>query len=69
MALDLATMLTQIEAAITAILGGAQEYAIGSRRVTKADLKTLLEERRMLIAELHIEQTGTTRAYARWPTR
>lgn len=75
MALDLAALLDQVEAAISAILSGAQEYSIGSRRVTKGDLKTLLEERRMLLAEVGISTAtadsngNTTRAYARWPAR
>lgn len=44
-----ASLLAQIETAIEALLtGGASSYSIGSRSVTKLDLKTLFEERRML---------------------
>jgi hypothetical protein len=44
-----ASLLALIDAAIEALLtGGAQSYAIGSRNVTKLDLGTLFEERRML---------------------
>lgn len=40
--------LDQINAAISAILGGAQEYSIGTRRLRRADLQVLFEERRRL---------------------
>lgn len=44
-----ASLLTQIDAAIEALLtGGASSYSIGSRSVTKLDLASLFEERRML---------------------
>jgi hypothetical protein len=33
--------LKQIDSAITAILGGAQSYSIGTRSLTRADLATL----------------------------
>lgn len=47
--MDSATLLSQIESAITALLtGGASSYSIGNRNVTKLDLGTLMEERRML---------------------
>ncbi len=49
--------LEQINAAITAILSGAQEYSIGSRRVRRADLRVLFEERRRLEVAL-AEQKG-----------
>lgn len=44
--------LTEINAAITAITGGAQEYSIGSRRVRRGDLAILLAERRRLEMKL-----------------
>lgn len=44
-----ASLLALIDAAIEALLtGGASSYSIGSRSVTKLDLNTLFEERRML---------------------
>lgn len=54
-----ATLLTQIDAAIEALLtGGASSYSIGSRTVTALDLGTLLEQRRMLQAEVDRESGG-----------
>jgi hypothetical protein len=51
--MDAANLLMQIEAAIEALLtGGAQSYSIGTRSVTKLDLKSLFEERRMLQTEV-----------------
>jgi hypothetical protein len=51
--MDAANLLTQIEAAIEALLtGGASSYSIGNRSVTKLDLKSLLEERRLLQIEV-----------------
>lgn len=44
--------LISIGKAIEAIEGGAQEYQIGTRRVRRADLKTLYEERRRLESEI-----------------
>ena len=37
--------LSQINTAITMILGGAQSYTIGSRSITRADLKTLYKRK------------------------
>ena len=34
-------MLAEVNAAISAILAGGQEYKIGSKRLTRADLKQL----------------------------
>jgi hypothetical protein len=57
--MDAANLLTQIEAAIEALLtGGAQSYSIGTRSVTKLDLKSLFEERRMLQTEVQ-RSTGS----------
>lgn len=51
--MDPATLLAQVEAAITALIsGGASSYSIGSRSVTKLDLKSLFEERRILQTEV-----------------
>ena len=51
--MDAATLLTQVESAISALLtGGASSYAIGSRSVTKLDLASLFEQRRQLQIEV-----------------
>jgi hypothetical protein len=51
--MDASSLLTQIESAIEALLtGGASSYSIGQRSVTKLDLKSLLEERRLLLIEV-----------------
>ena len=51
--MDPATLLSQVEAAITALLsGGAESYSIGNRSVTKLDLAALMQERRMLLTEV-----------------
>lgn len=50
--------LDQINAAITAIEGGAQEYSTGDLRVKRADLATLYKERRQLQAMLAEENSG-----------
>jgi hypothetical protein len=43
------SLLAQVDAAIEALLnGGASSYSIGARSVTKLDLATLFEERRIL---------------------
>lgn len=61
--------LVRVQAAIAAIESGAQEYGIGSRSVRKGDLKTLYEREANLKQQIAYESLGTTRAYARWPTR
>lgn len=55
--------LDQINAAIGAILTGAQEYRIGSRWLRRADLQFLFAERRRLESAL-AEQNGHTIAVA-----
>ena len=55
--------LTQVRAAITAILSGAQEYRIGSRSLRRADLGLLYTERTRLEKEIaEIENGGMFRA-------
>lgn len=55
-----ASLLTQIEAAIEALLtGGASSYSIGNRSVTKLDLGELLEQRRLLQADAARESVGS----------
>ena len=54
-----ASLLAQIDAAIEALLtGGASQYSIGNRSVTKLDLPTLMSERRLLQREAQRE-TGS----------
>ena len=54
-----ASLLAQIDTAIEALLtGGASSYSIGSRTVTALDLKTLLEQRRLLQTEVDRESGG-----------
>ena len=51
-----ASLLAQIDAAIEALLtGGASQYSIGNRSVTKLDLPSLMEERRKLQREAQRE--------------
>lgn len=64
--MDSATLLTQIESAISALLtGGASSYSIGSRTVTKLDLATLLEQRRQLQIEVTRESGSGAFSLAR----
>mgnify|MGYP000592364687 CR=1 FL=1 len=55
--------LEQINKAIGAIENGAQEYSIGSRRLRRADLSILYQERRSLMRQL-IEENGGNVAVA-----
>lgn len=48
--------LNQINRAISAIEQGAQEYQIGSRRIKKAELSVLYQERRRLEQELREQE-------------
>ena len=55
-------LLDQIDTAIEALLtGGHSQYSIGSRSVTKLDLPTLFNERRMLQAEVSRDSKGMFR--------
>lgn len=57
-----ASLLAQIDAAIEALLtGGASSYSIGNRSVTKLDLSTLFEQKRLLEGQLSREQNGMFR--------
>ena len=60
--------LALYEAALTAILSGAQEYRIGTRLVRRADLAVIQSRIDYLRGEIAGESYGTT-AYARWPGR
>ena len=48
----LETQLEQVRAAIAEIEGGAQEYSIANRRITKANLATLYARENALKAEI-----------------
>jgi hypothetical protein len=51
--MDASSLLAQIESAIEALLtGGASSYSIGQRTVSKLDLADLMNERRILQAEV-----------------
>ena len=51
-----ASLLALIDAAIEALLdGGASQYSIGNRSVTKLDLPSLMDERRKLLREVQRE--------------
>lgn len=55
---ELKAQLAQIRAAIAAILGGAQEYRIGSRSLKRPDLSLLLQEQGRLEREISIIERG-----------
>jgi hypothetical protein len=58
-----ASLLSLIDAAIEALLtGGASSYSIGSRSVTKLDLNTLFEERRIL--EMQVARESGSGAFS-----
>lgn len=52
--------LDQVNAAITAILSGAQEYRIGTRTIRRAELSALFAERQRLENSLAEESGYTT---------
>jgi hypothetical protein len=60
--------LTAINTAISAITSGAQEYQIGTRRIRRADLKLLLDERRVLEAQI-ADQAGCSATVAYFDRR
>lgn len=65
-------LLTQVETAITALIAGAEEMQINSRKYRKTDLDKLRVMRKSLQEEVFYEQLsagGATRAYAAWPLR
>lgn len=55
---DLDTMLEQVNTAISTILVGGQSYKIGSRQLTRADLKELYAIRNDLQAQAASESNG-----------
>ena len=58
MAVSKKEMLEQVEKAIVAIAVGGQSYKIGSRSLTRADLKQLYTIKNDLTAQLSQEQSG-----------
>lgn len=50
--------LVRVQRAIAVIESGAQEYQIGNRRLTKADLKTLYDREAYLKRAIIEEETG-----------
>jgi len=50
--------LDQVNTAITAIEGGAQEYQIGSRRISKPNIYNLYRERERLEQKLTQENSN-----------
>lgn len=55
--MTLQEQLEQINKAIAAIEGGAQEYRIGSRQLRRPDLSVLYKERRLLQQQI-VEDSG-----------
>lgn len=60
-----AERLAEVQAAISAVMTGGQEYQIGSRKVRRADLSQLQALESQLQAELAAE-SDSTRVYAKW---
>lgn len=58
MAVSKKEMLEQVEAAIVAVATGGQSYKIGSRSLTRADLKQLYTIKNDLTAQLSQEQSS-----------
>lgn len=56
--LKLREQLAQVEHAILAIQNGAQEYSIGTRRLKRADLSLLYQERNRLEREVEALENG-----------
>lgn len=54
----LENQLKEVEEAISFIIGGAQEYRIGSRSLKRADLPVLYQERDRLEREIEAIKSG-----------
>ena len=54
----LAEQLAEVNKAISAVLVGGQSYTIGSRSLTRADLKLLKEMREELEAQIRTDAAG-----------
>lgn len=50
--------IDQINKAIEAIENGAQEYQIGTKKITRANIATLYHERERLENKLYTERNG-----------
>jgi hypothetical protein len=60
--MDAAVLLSQVEAAINSLLTGEhQSYSIGARTVTRLDLQSLFDERRLLQNEVNRASGGAMR--------
>lgn len=53
-----AELLTHVNNAIVAIAAGGQHYKIGSRQLTRADLKQLYQIKNDLMAQVAAENSG-----------
>lgn len=61
--MELRDQLSQVQEAIAAIEIAGQEYQIGSRRLKRADLKSLYEREKMLKAQIAYED-GVSSTFA-----
>ena len=53
---NLSYFLWEIDTAIHSILAGAQSYAIGSRKLTRADLSQLYKMRQEILSEINAKK-------------
>lgn len=65
---ELTARLTEVQAAISAVLAGAQEYTIGGQRIHRADLNQLMQLEKTIQGRLN-NLLYPTRAYAKWTKR
>jgi len=62
------TQLEEVQTAITAIEGGAQEYQIGDRMLKRGDLRTLYEREKWLRKMADREDAGGIRLFGATPS-
>ena len=62
-----AEQLEEVQAAISAIMTGAQSYSHGRRSTTRGDLKTLLDEEKRLRIMVKRESAGGISVYGGTP--
>ena len=55
---NLSYFLWEIDAAIHAILAGAQSYTIGSRKLVRADLSQLYKMRQEILSEINAKKSS-----------
>ena len=60
------TQLEEVQAAITAIVGGAQSHSINGRAMSRADLGTLYQMQREIYPQAMAEQQGRKGARVRY---